>query len=169
MKVLDSILFTLLVWGAYKGFRRGFVVEVFSFASLGIATASSIRLKKQLTELCIKWYGGIGILDHYALSTFLAIIIVIAITLIGRFLSYLISLSLLGDLDKALGVLLGIAKWALFSSTFFWLASLLHIEIPETYTADTVLFPIIKPIAPQLVKWVLAQLPAAITKTKVAG
>ena len=160
MKVLDSILFTLLVWGAYKGFRRGFVVEVFSLASFGVATVGSIMLKNQLAELYVRWYGSIGSIASYAISTFLSIITVIVVTLIGRLFSYLINLALLGDLDKALGILLGIFKWALFSSIFFWLASMLHLEIPDTYTADTVLFPLIKPLAPQLVAWIVSQLSA---------
>ncbi|MEM7382799.1 MAG: CvpA family protein [Bacteroidota bacterium] len=160
MKALDSILLTLLLWGAYKGFRRGFVVEVFSLASFGIAIVGSIALKNQLTDLYVRWYGSTGSIAHYAISTLLSIVIVIVVTLVGRFCSYLVNLALLGDLDKVLGILLGIFKWALFSSTFFWLASLLQLEIPDTYTADTVLFPLIKPLAPQLITWLASQLSA---------
>jgi membrane protein required for colicin V production len=162
MKVVDSILCTVLIWGAYKGFRRGFVVEVFSLASFWVASLGSLRLKSQLVALCVQWYGHIGIIVHYAISGFLSIIIVILVTLTGRLFSYLISLSLLGDLDKALGVLLGILRWALFSSIFFWLASLIRIEIPDAYTEGTVLFPLIKPLAPQLVAWITSQIPDAL-------
>lgn len=160
MKVLDSILLTLLVWGAYRGFRRGFVVEVFSLASFGVATLGSITLKDQLVALYVRWYGSIGGVALYAISALLSITIVIVVTLVGRLLSYLVNLALLGDLDKVLGTLLGIFKWAFFSSAFFWLASMLHIKIPDTYTAETVLFPLIQPLAPQVIAWGASQLSA---------
>lgn len=160
MKALDSLLLTLLVWGAYSGFRKGFVVEVFSMGSFLVATIGSIRLLDQLAGLCVRWYGHIGGIMPYVIFTLLFITIVVVVTLLGWLFRRLINLTLLGGLDKVMGGLLGIFKWAFFLSTFLWLASVLHLKIPDTYTADTLLFPIIEPIAPQFVAWLVTWFPA---------
>ena len=84
MKALDSLLLTLLVWGAYSGFRKGFVVEVFSMGSFLVATIGSIRLLDQLAGLCVRWYGNIGGIMPYVIFTLLFITIVVVVTLLGR-------------------------------------------------------------------------------------
>lgn len=153
MSALDSLLLILLLWGAYSGFRKGFVMEIFSIGSFFLATIGSIRLLNKFTSLCTRWYGSVGGLMPYLVFVLLFIIIVLAITLVGRLFRRLINLTLLGGIDKLVGALLGMFKWAFFVSTFLWLASLLHLKIPAAYTAHSFLFPIIEPLAPRFMGW----------------
>ena len=155
MRALDIFLLILLVWGAYSGFKKGFIMEIFSIGSFFVATMGSIKLLDKLVSLCAKWYSSLGGIMPYIIFVLLFITIVVAVTLVGRLFRRLINLTLLGGIDKAIGALLGIFKWGFFVSTFLWLGSLLHLKIPDTYTAHTFLFPVIESLARQFIAWLV--------------
>jgi len=153
LKLLDIFLLIILAWGGYSGFNKGLILEIFSVGALALAAIGSIRLLDKAVEICARWnYEQKGLLP-YIIFVSLFVIILITTTWMGRFFKALIKPTLLGGLDRLLGSILGILKWGVYSSTCLWLSSLLQLKIPEAYTNNTVLFPIIKSLAPQLLAW----------------
>lgn len=160
LRLLDIFLLIILAWGGYSGFKKGLVLEIFSIGALVLAVLGSIRLLDSVVELCAKWYHDQRGLLPYVAFVCLFISILIAITLAGRFFKALIKPTLLGSLDRLLGSVLGIFKWGICSSVFLWLGSLVQLKMPEAYTEDTFLFPIIASLCPQLLAWCAAWIPS---------
>jgi len=153
LKLFDIFLLILLAWGGYSGFKKGLVLEIFSIGALVLGVLGSIRLLDGAVEFCKRWYHDQDGLLPYVVFVCLFVIILITITLVGKFFKALIKPTLLGSLDRLLGSLLGILKWGVCSSTFLWLGSLMRLTIPEAYTEGTYLFPTIASLCPQLLAW----------------
>ena len=153
MRPIDILLLIFLTWGGYRGFQKGLIWEIFSTGALALATLGSMRLLGNAVELCTQWFHSQNELLPYVVFVFLFVIILIAITLAGRLFRALIRPTLLGGLDRFLGTLLGIFKWGMYMSTLLWLGSLVQLKIPEVYTENTFLFPIIESLGPQLIAW----------------
>ena len=160
MKALDILLLVLLIWGAYSGFKKGFIAEVFSLGAFLLATIGSVKLLDQLTSLFKQRYGSLGNFTPYIVFVVIFITIVILVTLIGKLFRNLVNMTILGGLDKIMGAILGVFKWAFFVSTFIWLANLLHLNWAHSYLVDTFFFPLIKSLAPRFLDWLAAWIPA---------
>jgi len=157
---LDILLLILLIWGAYSGFRKGFVSEIFSLGAFFIATIGSVKLMDYFAGFLRKCNGNLGTFAPYLAFVLIFLGIVVAITLVGKFFKYLINMTILGWIDRLMGAVLGIFKWAFFVSTFLWVADLLHFNVPNNYLSDTYIFPIIKSLAPRFLGWLPSWLPA---------
>lgn len=153
MKLLDIFLLFVLALGSYRGFKRGLVVELFSLGALALAAMGSTRLLVVASGFCAKWYQGSSEALPYVIFVCLFLIILVTIKGIGQLFSALIKTTLLGSIDRLLGSMLGLLKWSVGTSAYLWLGELLQLKIPEVYTANTVLFPLIKALAPQLFSW----------------
>ena len=159
MKALDILIMVLLIWGAYTGFKKGFISELFSLGSFFLATIGSIKMLDFLSGIYKKFYGSLGTVTPYIIFVLSFILIIIAVTLTGRFIRYLINMTILGGFDKLMGAILGIFKWAFFISTFLWLGNLLQLSFYHNSLSKSLFFPILQPIAPRLLGWAINCLP----------
>jgi membrane protein required for colicin V production len=159
MKILDILLILLLTWGGYRGFKSGFVLEILSLISFSVAKIVSIRLLHLFKMLYNKWHGNPGTIPSYIGFAVCFAIILVIIMLLGRFFKTRLHRSEARKIDKGLGLLVGIGKWAFYISTFIWLAALFNIHLPESYIAHTLLYPVIKALSPALIAMVVSWLP----------
>jgi membrane protein required for colicin V production len=136
------------------------VLEIFSIGALVLAVLGSIRLLDSAVALCSKWYYDQRDLLPYIVFVLLFVSIFMVIMLAGRCFKALIKPTLVGSLDRLLGSILGIFKWGIYGSAFLWLGSLVQLRIPETYTENTFLFPIIASLCPQLMARCAAWIPS---------
>ncbi len=110
MNYLDILLLLPLLYGAYKGFSRGFVIEVATLLGLILGVYVAIKFS-DYTENILRDFLDISskYLSYIALSvTFL--LVVVAIYLLGKILTKLVDIVSLGLVNKLLGTVLGIAK-----------------------------------------------------------
>lgn len=119
---IDLIYLIVLGIGAWKGYQKGLVVSVFSFFSLVIGLAVSLRFSATIADAL---YESVN--DYVDWFPFLGFILVFATTVaIIRFAAQLlkeaVTLLLLGWLDKLGGILLYCLLYTLiFSSVLFFL------------------------------------------------
>jgi membrane protein required for colicin V production len=81
------------------------------------------------------------------------IVVLILVNMIGRGLSKIVQLALLGWLDKLLGVIFGIVKYAFVLSVLIYFVNSLndlYSFIPDDFFSGSKLFPILKKIAPSV-------------------
>lgn len=110
MNYLDILLLLPLLYGAYKGFSRGFVIEVATLLGLILGVYVAIKFS-DYTENILRDFLDISskYLSYIALSvTFL--LVVVAIYLLGKMLTKLVDIVSLGLVNKLLGTVLGITK-----------------------------------------------------------
>ncbi len=107
MNWLDWLLIALLLFAAFKGFSRGFIVEVCSLLALVAGIWVAARFSLRFAEAV-----GLGA-DRETLAfllTFLAVLV--AVHVLARFLTTLIDLAQLGLPNKLAGTLFGVLRSA---------------------------------------------------------
>ncbi|MHA7877482.1 MAG: CvpA family protein [Bacteroidota bacterium] len=159
MRLLDILLLILMAWGGYSGLRKGVIGEILSTGALVMAALGSLRFRGSAVKLLSPWFQGQDALLPYVVSACLFVFILMAITVVGKLFKALIKSTILGSLDRFLGSMLGVFKWSTGVSALLWAGDLVQLKIPEAYTEDTFLFPIIESLAPKLLAWCTTWIP----------
>lgn len=116
MSYLDIILIIPLLWGAYKGFTKGFIIQVSTLAALMLGIYGGIKFSESVSvylQEYIEVSYRVLMLISFAL-TFL--LIVIAIHFLAKVLEKFISLIALGFINKLFGAIFGLLKTAFILS-----------------------------------------------------
>ena len=111
MNYIDIVILLFLLYGAFRGFSKGLIIEVATLAGLILGVFIAIRYSP-FTEVILKDFLNITsrYLSYIALAvTFL--LVVIAVYLLGKMLTRLVDIISLGLVNKLLGTLLCIAKY----------------------------------------------------------
>jgi len=160
MAVLDIILAILLVYGLYKGFSKGFFVEIASLGSLLIGLYGAIHFSYFIGDWLktkVEWDAKYIQIVAFAL-TFLLILIIVS--MIGKLLTKIIDAAQLGLLNKLAGAAFGAAKIALIVSVLLNLFGKLNdtITFVEQETLDnTILYNRVKDFAPAIFPSIMEQ------------
>ena len=158
MNVLDAIIAIPVLFGAYKGFQKGVLMELVTFLALGMALVASFFFMN-LGVHYLKPYLG----EHSLMPVLSFVIIFIGVLFvvyyIGKMLKKLLDITLFGSIDNFLGGLLGMLKWALVFSVFLWLFDKGGIILPKSFTAGSLLFPYLSLYAPKLMAFIATVLP----------
>ena len=121
MNILDIVIIIPLVFGAFKGFRKGLLMELVSLLSLLLAVVSSFYFMQQGVVLLSPYLGD----DNSLLPVFSFVIIFIVVLMgvfyLGKILKKILDVTLLGSIDDVAGAILGLLKWGLVFSLFLWL------------------------------------------------
>lgn len=111
MNYLDLLLLLPLLYGAYKGFTKGFIIEVATLLGLLLGVFIAIKYS-YITEDFLRDFLNISskYLSYIALGiTFLLVAIVIY--LLGKLLTKVVDIIALGLVNKLLGTVLGVMKY----------------------------------------------------------
>ena len=160
MAVVDIILAVLLVYGLYKGFTKGFFVEVTGLVSLLVGLYGAIHFSYFIGDWLktkVEWEGKYIQIAAFAL-TFIAILILVS--LIGKLLTKIIDAAQLGLLNKIGGGVFGLAKFALILSVILNLFSKLNntITFVDKETLDnTILYNRVREFAPMIFPSIMEQ------------
>ena len=148
MKLVDIILILPIVFGAFAGFKKGFVLEIASFVALFLAILGGLEF--------LHW--GIGIINEQfnlagkfvPILSFLMIFvaIIVLVNLLGKALKEVVHMTPLGSIDTVVGGLIGALKWAFILSLAIWFVDILSIPIPRHLTEDSRVFNFVAAIAP---------------------
>lgn len=106
-------------------------------------------------------HWGADLLSHKVESlTFMLpfisfLIIFFAVSIGIRILAFLVKkaldLTLLGTFDNMAGAVLGLFKWSVMISLLIWVATSFEYKVPEHWVKNSVVYPVITPIAPAMV------------------
>lgn len=116
MKYIDIILALPLLWGIFIGFKKGLILELATLVALILGVFGAIKFSDVTAEYLVQ---HVDIPQNYlGLSSFLVtfLLIVIVVFIIGKVLDKLIKVVALGIVNRALGALFGLCKYALIIS-----------------------------------------------------
>jgi len=119
MNILDIIIGIPVLWMAYRGFTKGFVIEVTTLIALLLGIYAALNFSSYTAGLLNDYFT---LEQQYMTILSFAVtfvVVVIAIVLIGRLLERFVNLIALGFLDKLAGGLFGIVKAAFIISVIF--------------------------------------------------
>jgi len=160
MAVLDIILAVLLIYGLYKGFTKGFFVEVTSLVSLLVGLYGAIHFSYFIGDWLktkVEWDAKYIQIAAFALTF---IIILVLVSFVGKILTKIIDAAQLGLLNKIAGAAFGVAKIALIVSVILNLFGKMNdtITFVKQETLDnTILYKRVKDFAPAIFPSIMKQ------------
>jgi membrane protein required for colicin V production len=154
MSWFDIIVVCMILFGAYRGYKEGFLMELFSLLAIVLGILGAFKLLGvALIFLTERFDIDEKILPYVAFGV-VFLIIVIVVTLIGRTLRLSIDKSFLGRVDQIAGSLLGAVKTLFMVSVALWIVSSLKVNFPEHWTDSSKLAPWVSAFAPNVTEWV---------------
>ncbi len=154
MNGVDIVLIILILVGCFAGYRDGFLMGVFSFLAIVLGILGAFKLM----GLAIVFLASEFDIDQqylpYIAFAAVFLVIVIAVRLVGNVIKLSIDKTFLGRLDQFAGAILGLFKTVFVLSVLFWIIDSLQIDLPEAWTADSVILPHIVNFAPMLTSWI---------------
>jgi membrane protein required for colicin V production len=153
MNFIDLIIVVLLLWSAYRGFVKGFVLQLATLAALLLGILGAIKFSDLTAHWLSKNFDMASMyLDVIAFAiTF--ILIVIAVHLLARVIEKLIQAIALGFINRILGIVFGIIKTAFILSIILVLlnkADEKYHFLPEKKIQESLLYLPLRDFAPMI-------------------
>ncbi|QRR03529.1 CvpA family protein [Dyadobacter sandarakinus] len=162
MKLLDLLILVPLLWGAVHGYRKGLLIEIIGILGLVVAMVLGFKFLGLGMEVLTP-YMSAGVARRILPYVGFAAIFFPTIFLLNQFgysIRRSLRYSILGTFDSFAGGLVGIVTWVFGISVFFWLVNAVGVKIPAHRTDDTFIYPLVVPIAPNLITKALGMMPA---------
>lgn len=161
MNWLDIVILIPLLWGLYKGFSKGLIMEAANIVAFALAVFLSVQLG-DFTERFIRKTFDVH-WDYLPVVSFAIIFIgvLIAVFALAKLLAKLIEGASLSFLNKILGGLFGCFKFALILSVLFFMLDAIQADygiIPQEHKKGSLLYEPIAVVAP-------ASIPSLSTST----
>lgn len=161
MKALDIIILIPVLFGAYKGFKKGLLMELVSLVALLLATLLSFKLLDKGIDVLANYIDKNQTFVPYLAFVLIFVLVLFLVTYIGKATKKFLDVTLIGKLDDLAGGILGALKWAFAFSVLLWLSQSAGINPPESYTNGTIIYPYLIVYGPQIIDFFSALLPQA--------
>lgn len=129
MNYLDIIIIIPLIWGAYKGFRKGFIIEIASLIALILGIWGGINFSTYSAEFLSKsFHISTEIMPLLSfVITFIAIVILVFF--IAKILERIVKMVALGIVNRIAGMLFGMMKFGIIISVILNLINTIDAEV----------------------------------------
>ena len=161
MNVIDIIILIPLLFGAYRGYKKGLLMELVSILSLILATVLSFKLLDQGIELLGEYLGKNQSFLPYLAFVLIFVLVLYLVTYIGKATKSFLDVTVIGKLDDVAGAILGALKWAFAFSVLLWLTQSAGINLPEEQTKEAIIYPYLSLYGPQVIDFFASFLPQA--------
>lgn len=169
MDYIDILLAIPLIWGAFMGFKKGLILELSSLVSLALGIYGALKFSDftagylvQYVDIPQQWIG---------LSSFIItfLFIIIGVSILSRFLDKLLKVVALGLVNRILGLLFGMLKYAIILSIFLHIFGILNQKFKfyeKNFEEDSLIYqPLItitKPLIPLLKNFSIEEVPTDV-------
>ena len=159
MSKIDIALVIIFLIGAFSGYRKGFLSELFSLLGIILGILAGFKLMGAAMLMLDENYKVDEKILPYVAFGVVFIIVVIIVSLIGKLLKSSLEKTVLGNADQVAGSMLGILKAAFMASVILWITSSVELEIPEKWSEGSWLYPFTASLAPEITHWVAQVFP----------
>ena len=154
MNYLDIILVIPLLWGLYKGFSKGLIIEAASLIALGLAVWGAIKFHDFLStwmQNSLSWTSKYLPLLSFA---FIFIGVLLVVFGIAKLIEKLVKAVSLGFINKLGGAIFGILKFGLLLSMIIFFLETINKSIPfipQEIKNKSLLYNYVQKIAPLVI------------------
>lgn len=153
MNTIDLVFAIVLLWAAYRGFTKGFIVQLATLAALLLGILGAVLFSDFTSELIIKKFEVSG--QYLPILSFALtfIVIVIAVHLLAKALNKLIDAIALGVVNRLLGVLFSVLKIGFIISIILVLVNKIDSKynfIPDDTKENSLLYKPLSNFAPMV-------------------
>ena len=154
MNYLDIALCIPLLWGLYKGFTKGLIIEAASIIALGLAIWSGIKFSDFLTGYIHAHFSWDT--KYLPVISFAVIFLVILILVyaIAKLIERLVKAISLGFVNKLAGGIFGMLKFGLILSVLIFVLTAIEKNIqfiPAETKQKSLLYEPVGKIAPMII------------------
>ena len=153
MGVLDLIFGVILAWSAYRGFSKGFILQLSTLAALVLGIFGAIKFSDYTATLLTDNFNITAKYLHIIAFAVTFIIIVIGVHLLARLIEKLVKAVALGFVNRLLGVVFGVAKVAFVISIILVLVNKANDKynfLPEEKMDQSLLYEPLSQFAPMI-------------------
>lgn len=153
MNTIDIVLLCCFLPAIYTGIKHGFVRQLASLLALFLGAYCAYRFSSFLNIYLEKWFSLSGNVVDIISFTVIFIIVLLIVNLIGAGIKQIVSIALLGWLDKTLGIVFSILKSIIIISVLIYVleaADKLWPFLPHGTIKGSVLYGPISETAPRL-------------------
>ena len=158
MAVFDIFLLVVVVLAGISGYRRGFIIEIFSLLAFFIGIFLALKLTFPVT---MKFFGDYKAFWLIALVVFVTLffIVVRLANFLANFIKKLIDFTIVGILDNLLGMVFSLIKYLFILSSSIWVLSSTNIQLPEDWLDNSDFYELVASISPKIVEFVSSMIP----------
>jgi membrane protein required for colicin V production len=159
LSYIDIALIVLLIFGAYNGYKEGFLMGLFSVLAVLLGILGGFKLMGNAMVLLDQQFNIDETVLPYIAFAVVFILVVVVVNLIGKSIRASLDEDFLGKADQSAGALLGIFKTAFMLSVGLWIIQSLKVNLPDKWTENAWLYPKLSVLAPSVAQWVSEYLP----------
>lgn len=156
--LIDFISLVLVLLSLFKGYRKGFVVAVFSFIAFILGLAAALKLSavaadaiSEQTNISQRWLPVLAFLAVF-------IVVVLLVRLGAKVIETAVRMVMLGWLNRLAGFFLYLLIYFFIFSIFLFYMVQLNLLKPAV-TEASYTYPFIQPIAPKVMQVLSAVFP----------
>ena len=153
MSKVDIALLILAVFGAWRGHKEDFLMELILLIGIVLGIFLGFKLMGEVMLLLEEKFN----VDQTTLPYISFIVIFLAVVLLVRLLGSMVKHSLdksfLGSVDQALGAGLGIFRTLFMISVVLWILDSLKLSPREEWVESSWLYPFTARLAPAIADW----------------
>ncbi len=142
MSKVDIVLAIVLAIGAYLGYKRGFLMELFFLLSIVLGIFAGFKLMRWGMEVLHREFNADKTFLPYVSFAIIFILVMVLVIFFGRRIKNSLDDTFLGKVDSLAGAMLGIVKYAFCLSVIIWLVESFKIKFPETWNSGSQLYPL---------------------------
>ena len=158
MNYLDIIMGSLILFGAVKGFFKGFIIEAASIIALIAGILGALLFASTVGDLLSTYFKFDTIPPTGIIFALIFIVIIISINLLAKLLTKVIKMAALGLINRIFGTLFGGLKFTIVLSAMLLLLnqfSFLFQYFDTTILVESILYEPIKSLGEILFEWLL--------------
>ena len=154
MNYIDILLIIPLLWGLYKGFSKGLIIEAATLVAFGLAVWGAIKFHNFVSDWMQHSMGWGS--KYIPLLSFAVIFIGVLLVVFGiaKLLEKFVRAISLGFLNKLGGALFGMLKFGLLLSMMIFFIEAVNKSVsffPQETKNKSLLYPWVQKIAPTMI------------------
>lgn len=130
MTYIDLLILVPLLWGAVRGFMKGFIISISGLLALILGIYGAVLLSDRLGAYLAESHGLEGAMMPTIAFSLVFLAIVVGVYFLGRLIQKGMSLVALGFVNKLAGGLFGVLKSALVLSVVILLLQMADAHFP---------------------------------------
>jgi membrane protein required for colicin V production len=130
MNYLDIIILIPLLWGLYKGFTKGLIIELASLVALFLAVWGGINFSDSLTEYLREEMGWSSTFLPIISFSIIFLVILLLVYAIAKLTELFVKTIALGFVNRLLGGIFGVLKYGLIISALIFIMNTIEKTIP---------------------------------------
>jgi membrane protein required for colicin V production len=127
INIFDVIILLLIVWGAMKGFQKGFFNEFLSLLIFVVVTLISFKFIHLAFDMGGKYTGKVPKAVPFFILMFIFLAVSLGLNIWGKKRLDKEVLSIFDSFDNIMGIVVAVFKYVLAISLFLWLCT--HVGI----------------------------------------